>query len=409
MQENKTEQQTKKISIIFALFSLLYAGSAYAAGPADQCTHVLTMLPNMPSYNIDFNKGYRIDSGKYLICSGTKMSAVDISEFNFLCSDTTIFSRLPILIGWTYNSDTRERKGISGNSATVSSVERWDVMGAGSKTIGTLLEDHPSKDNFDIYTFDSPGNYIVYIDMIHAYCDNPAYYACPWLGGSWRSTICNYSVVDTIQESGGWVPIQSYELKVVNNPSIDVKNKPSITVSRGKQLLLPWKITNNGSVKVNVRITSDCNGWACKFFGYSGGTIELYPGDTYCLNLNVSVSSGAGIKNNVGVKITYDDAYGLSCFPRQMVDSYTEVTSSEKALTYAYTVTDDNSDIMDCKLWTDLSGGWREYNTQAVVNGTVAYLDIPVIEKGSYRWNVNCTDKSGKSAWAEKTLRTMIS
>jgi len=411
MPENKTGYKTKRVLIFFAMFSLLYAGSAYAAGPADQCTHVLTMLPNMPSYNIEFNKGYRIDSGsgKYLICSGTKMSAVDIVEFNFLCSDTVVFSRLPILIGWTYNSDTWERKAIAGNSATVSSVERWDIMGAGSKTIGTILEEHPSKDNFDIYTFDSPGNYKVYIDLIHAYCDDPAYYACPWLGGSWRNTICNYGVVDTLQESEGWAPIRSYDLLVVKNPSIDVKNKPSISVSRGKQLLLPWKIINNGSVKVNVRITSDCNGWPCTFLGYSGGTIDIYPGDTYCLILNVSVSNELGIKNKVGVKITYDDTYGLSCFPQQTIASYTEVTTSEKALTYAYTVTDDDSEVMDCTLWTDISGTWGEYNTQAVVNGTVAYMNIPTIQKGSYQWNVNCTDKTGKSAWAEKTRRTVIS
>ena len=245
--------------------------------------------------------------------------------------------------------------------------------------------------------------------MIHAYCDNPSYYACPWLGGSWRNTICRYGVVDTLQESEGWVPIRSYDLVVISNPSIDVKNKPSISVSRGKQSLLPWKIINNGSVKVNVRIASDCNGWACKFLGYSGGTIEIYPGDTYCLVLNVSVSSELGAKNKVGAKITYDDTYRLSCFLPQTIGSYTEVTTSEKALTYAYTVTDDDSDVMDCKLWTDISGDWGVYNTQAVVNDTVAYLNIPTIQKGTYKWNVNCTDKTGKSAWAEKTRRTIIS
>jgi hypothetical protein len=411
MQENKTEYKAKKIFIFFALFSFLYAGSAYAAGPADQCTHVLSMLPNLPTYNIDFSKGYRIDSGsgKYLICSGTRMSAVDIVEFNFLCSDTTTFSRLPILIGWTYNSDTGERKAIAGNSATVSSVDRGDVIGSGSKTIGTSMEDHPSKDNFDIYTFDSPGNYRVYIDMIHAYCDDPAYYACPWLGGSWRNTICRYAVVETLQESEGWVPIRSYDLTVVKNPSIDVKNKPSISVTPGRQLLLPWKIVNNGSVKVKVRIAADCNGLVCKFLGYSGGQIEIYPGDTYCLILNVSVSNELGVKNKVGVKITYDDTYGLSCFPAQTIDSYTEITTSEKALTYAYTVTDDDSDIMSCDLYTDIGGTWGKYDSQAVVNGTVAYVNLPTIGAGSYTWNVNCTDKTGKSAWAEKTWRTVIS
>jgi hypothetical protein len=408
MTGKKDIRPVNRILIALALFTIFYAGPAYAAGPADQCTHVFTMLPNMPFYNVDFNPGYKFSHGKYLVCSGTTLSAIDISEFNFLCSDTVVSSRLPILIGWTYNSDTWERKAITGNAATVSSVDRWDVFGSGSKTIGTTLNLHTPDDNFDIYTFNSPGNYKVFIDMIHGYCDNPADYACPWLGGTWRSSICRYGVVDTVNEAEGWVASRDYDIVVVEDPSLDVKNKPAISVSRGKQTFLPWKIINNGSVMTRVTVTSDCNGWQCGFLGYSGGTIELYPGDVYCLVLNVSVSNELGVKNKVGVKITYDDTYGLSCFSPRTIASYTEVTTTEKALTLSYTVTDDNSNLLDCNLYTDIGGAWGKYDTQAVVNGSVAYVNIPNIGRGTYTWNVNCTDITGKSAWAENTWRTII-
>lgn len=408
MSDNKKLCGPRGALLLLTMCLMMCVSTVYAQGPADQCTHVLTMLPNMPFYNVDFNPGYKYSSGKYLICSGTTMSVVDISEFNFLCSDTVEFSQLPIIIGWTYDSDTWERKAIAGNADLVSSVDRWDVYGPGSKTIGTTLEKRPAKDNFQVYTFSNPGNYKVWIDMIHAYCNYPANYSCPWLGGSWRSTICRWGVVDTVSEAEGWVRSREYDIMVMKDPSIDVKNKPKITVSRGKQLLLPWKIINNGSVITRVTVEADCNGWPCSFLGYSGGTIELYPGDVYCLILNVSVSNELGVKNNVGIRATYDDYYDMSCFAPHTVGSYTEITTTEKALTFAYTVTDDNSVLLDCNLYNDIDGTWSKKDSQAVINGSVAYVNVPSIGRGSYTWNVNCTDSTGKSAWAEKTWRVVI-
>jgi len=211
-----------------------------------------------------------------------------------------------------------------------------------------------------------------------------------------------------VEEAEGWRPSREYDIVVMDDPSIDVKNKPSVSVSRGKPAFLSWRIINNGSVITRVSVDADCNGWQCSFLGYHGETITLYPGDVYCLILNVSVSNELGVKNRVGVRVTYDDGYDLSCFPPHMRESYTEVTAIEKALTFSYTVSDDNSKMLACNLYTDVDGAWGVYDRQLVVNGSVAYASIPSIKSGVYMWNVNCTDETGESAWAERTWKTVI-
>ena len=425
-----------------AFFSILVAGSGYVEAQSYCSGDIWSNAYSSIYYNTRWSPSAVSSSGKYMVCPGTTFSVVDISTVWFLCSnDEWIDNDRPNLQAWIYNSDTGAKLSESGNYDIVRGYERWQIIGPSSRTIGSYLysSGSPSTRYFTVYTFNNPGNYKVWIDLNNAFCRRP-YFACPWLGGTWRSHICDRGALWYMYEIEGWDPLKEYSIVVVN-PSISVTNKASETAAAGSQILLHWKIKNDGNVEAKISIASDCGGWSCSFLGYSGGTIYVPAGAEYCFILNVTVPDTQGVSNNVGVKITYDDNYGLTCIAPKTLSSYTLVvvpfggtttttsttttmiptptptptvtplptpTPALKDVTFFYNVTDDYSPTLVCDLYADIYGTWEIYDTKTVSNGGTVHFTVPSVAAGTYSWNVNCTDNAGKSDWGDSTWKTVI-
>ena len=73
----------------------------------------------------------------------------------------------------------------------------------------------------------------------------------------------------------------------------------------------------------------------------------------------------------------------------------------DRTVTFSYTPT-ELSGFSGCELWTNMTGAWalNATNSSPVVNGGVNTIVVSGIEDGAYRWNVNCTDADGNSAFS---------
>jgi len=64
---------------------------------------------------------------------------------------------------------------------------------------------------------------------------------------------------------------------------------------------------------------------------------------------------------------------------------------------FLFNVSDDNSAVLDCSLYSDLSGVWSLYDSSLVANGGNGIFFIESLAEGAYIWNVECDDGSNKS------------
>lgn len=132
--------------------------------------------------------------------------------------------------------------------------------------------------------------YTVSVDMIHAICDSPSLYVCPWLGGSWRSTLCKVGKIDTVQESEGWTPLNEYRV-FVPSPEISIVNKSAdVFDPPTRDINLSWEIKNTGVGKVAFSMEPICGGWDCSLIGYAGNSsVYLSEGDSYMAYMKLTM------------------------------------------------------------------------------------------------------------------------
>lgn len=69
-------------------------------------------------------------------------------------------------------------------------------------------------------------------------------------------------------------------------------------------------------------------------------------------------------------------------------------------INFIFNVTDE-SNVINCTLWTNISGTWEfnETNTSVITNNSLNTITLNDIDDGSYIWNVNCTDNAGNHAF----------
>ena len=73
----------------------------------------------------------------------------------------------------------------------------------------------------------------------------------------------------------------------------------------------------------------------------------------------------------------------------------------DRTVTFSYTPS-DFSGFSGCELWTNMTGVWalNATNSSSVANGGVNTIIVVDVGDGAYKWNVNCTDASGNSAFS---------
>ncbi|HLC99311.1 MAG TPA: PKD domain-containing protein [Candidatus Nanoarchaeia archaeon] len=59
---------------------------------------------------------------------------------------------------------------------------------------------------------------------------------------------------------------------------------------------------------------------------------------------------------------------------------------------FIYGVTDDNAPLLQCTLYTNVSGSFAPSQTQWTANGNLGFFNVTGIPDGTYDWNVECSD-----------------
>ena len=69
-------------------------------------------------------------------------------------------------------------------------------------------------------------------------------------------------------------------------------------------------------------------------------------------------------------------------------------------ITVSYRVSDNSDSVLDCKVWSDTSGTWKVDAQQQTANGASNSWSYTSLNNGKYKWNVQCRDDYGNSAFA---------
>jgi hypothetical protein len=288
------------------------------------------------TYTIDFDNEHTIDNGAYIVVPNTKISLADISDIQYLCGNGAPGQRGSNLIAWVYNTLSSVKLAMGHNNIEIDGgLKREDVIGGSSTKCGTpvlnafemLLGYGMENEEINgIYNFVTPSNYTVFIDLISGYCGpNDGYhypttqnYVCPWLGGTKRSDNCG--------NDEGWTPKQNFTV-LVPNPDISIDAPAADPALKETKIQKSWTITNTGVGRINIAIEHDCGTWTCAFDAYNQGSqIPLEENEAYTVRLNITVVPEPLKTHKIGIKVTYDDGYGLKGIPPKTKTSYIEFT-----------------------------------------------------------------------------------
>jgi hypothetical protein len=286
------------------------------------------------AYNIDFDNEHTIDNGAYIVVPNTKLSLTDISDIQYLCGNGANAPRGSNLIAWVYDTRSSDKLAMGYNNIEISSaLNRSNVIGPGSTTCGTpvlnafemlLAYGMENEEINGLYNFVTPSNYTVFVDLISGYCgpnDEYGYpttqnYVCPWLGGTSRSNNCG--------NTEGWKPKQDFTV-LVPGPDINIDAPTGEATLKQTQIQKSWTITNTGIGRINIAIEYDCGTWTCAFDGYNQGSpIPLEEKGAYTVRLNITAVPDTLATHKIGIKVTYDDGYGLIGIPPKIKTSYIE-------------------------------------------------------------------------------------
>ncbi len=165
-----------------------------------------------------------------------------------------------------------------------------------------------SKSIYGVYTFQNPGHYTLYIDMINAVCDSPDY-ICPT-----KSTLC--AIGSMSNDWWGFEEIARYNIYVID-PEVTFVSVPSTPqIFDGKEKLeITWKLKNTGVGKINLVVTPLCpSGWTCEVSPQEikGMTVGQEAYVTLKLYNKKPAQQVSTKEMEVGIKVRYSDAYGLS-------------------------------------------------------------------------------------------------
>jgi parallel beta-helix repeat protein len=67
-------------------------------------------------------------------------------------------------------------------------------------------------------------------------------------------------------------------------------------------------------------------------------------------------------------------------------------TDLDGDLTLRYLAVDNSSPVLNCTLYSDVSGGWQPEGNQLTANGAIDEFNLTGVADGTYAWNVLCSD-----------------
>ncbi len=285
-------------------------------------------------YSKKFTKKYYLEGSSYKTCVGNSLNANIAGTIITECSDGATSSRIPALLSWVYkdgnkiatsnnnmfNGCCKIRKGTDRNNL-INSVKGY--MPESSKTncscdISWVIGGSKS---FNIYNFNSPGEYYLYLDYINAVSDSPDY-ICPGKGDlcvkRWGHKAINAKGISNLEQLK--VSVIDPELNSVGNVISNANKNGSLwnlnIIKQGNKIkrnfTIDWKIKNSGIGRV-------------KILNYSLNC----PGNMNCSKITavpLSLDEGKDITlttvfemplvpetEQINLSILYQNDYGLSC------------------------------------------------------------------------------------------------
>ncbi|MBI2675523.1 MAG: hypothetical protein HYX24_03630 [Candidatus Aenigmarchaeota archaeon] len=231
-----------------------------------QCSHVLFVLSPVSPGTFSFTPEYAVDGSSYVLPPNATARLKNGQAYVMECSDGVVYSSTPGIVAWTYKDSSlvnvSNNKIFGSPACTISGRDRSTVIGKVSDTRGFI----PSSCDIGIHgaqskevnlgTFAQGGHYNIKEDLIHAWCDAPDY-ICPWLGGSWRNSICRYGYANTPERSTGWVPLKEYNFTVIDpHLTISTDGHKIYTINTAApqnivNALINLKNTGIGKLKIN--------------------------------------------------------------------------------------------------------------------------------------------------------------
>jgi hypothetical protein len=395
--------------------------------------HTLSTPKEDIEYNVDFDDEYVIDTdGTYVVVPGTTTYIDNIAEIYYYCGNGVEVPRTPNLIVWVYNATSNKKVGMARNNIEIEgSLNREDVIGPSSTKFGTpvlnpfemlLAYGMMFNDEIeDIYSFNKPSKYTVFIDLISGYCGpnaegysfgptNPTTqnYVCPWLGGTNRANLCSFEG-DNVE---GWTPMENLSV-LVPNPDITIGAPTSEANLNVTSTQKKWTINNTGLGKTTMSVTYDCGNWTCAFVGYTAGRpIPLEENEGYIpgITLDITIDPSELTSHLVGIIVTYDEGYGLKGIPPKTKTSYISLSSTNATtnvttnplvsvslnqpasgsnvpnnITLNYTITGTNN-TYDVSL--NLNGSADNQTDAGKLNNTLCNFTLMYLNPGVYWWNV---------------------
>ena len=297
-----------------ALLLIALSGASYAWN-CGTCDYYQTWHTSAVAFTPSFSSSYALDGGNYVVCPGCSMSLRNIGAYysDGSCGSTgTIVSNL---LAFTYKSGSMLSRTSNGLN-TYYTREQIAASSCGADTnpnpsyMWGYLTSVPN--SMGVYTFSQNGTYQVYVDFEKTICCNYA--------GGWKFFICSWS-------GGCWVAQTAYNI-IVPAPATTVSAKSADIPDAGPSTVyhLYWNVTNTGIGKEKISFTRNCGTWSCSFSGYTEGTqVTVNEGSSYAVFMDVTTPSSMA-SANVGVTITYDDGYGLSCISSANTISLVNVT-----------------------------------------------------------------------------------
>jgi VCBS repeat-containing protein len=77
-------------------------------------------------------------------------------------------------------------------------------------------------------------------------------------------------------------------------------------------------------------------------------------------------------------------------------------------VTLAYNVSDDTDALLNCSLWTNVTGTWQVSSSKTTPNGSTDSFTLSGLPDGTYIWNVECIDDAGNAAFAPSNFTYIV-
>jgi hypothetical protein len=399
----------------------LKAANSPKCDPALACTgiaHKLSTAPSNLTYNPDFTGVHLVDAGEYVVAPGNTLYVDNIGWMLYWCGNGVEANRTSNLFVWVYNSSNGQRLARGQNNINIAAgVDREDLIGPTSQTRAepitnawTMVYDYymENEEINNIYTFNNPSRYTVYIDVISAYCI-PNFlgfpltqnYVCPWRGGRPAADLCHFWAGEDVE---GWTHLENFSV-IVPGPNINFTAPANQTSPAGTTIQKTWIINNTGIGKIKMNITYNCGNWTCAFNGYTAGSqVPLNENQVFTVTLNITLGA-AEVNHRIGINVSYDEGYGLAAIAPARKTSNISITSTGAAaawvnvalnqpaagstvpnnVTLNYTITGTNSTY---NVSLNLNGSANYQTGTGKQNGILNSFVLTNLAPGFYKWNV---------------------